>query len=89
MHGCDTEPGHIDTHPIEMLREELIELQLLPQLQSEIAVTESTRALDPYFFHQHPCYVRIIGRFSFVIKKAKKLEKTLPLGTGRGSGSKR
>src|ERR1700692_3666650 len=48
-----------------MLRKELREPQLLPQLQPKKTVTESARALDANLLHQHPGYVRIIRHFCF------------------------
>src|SRR6266699_210412 len=48
-----------------MPRQKLVEPQPLPYLQSQIAVAESSRTFHPDLLHQHPCDVRIIGRFYF------------------------
>ena len=48
-----------------MSSQEFSEPQLLPQLQAEIRVAKSTRALHPDLLHQHPGYVRLIRCFCF------------------------
>jgi hypothetical protein len=61
----DAGPGYIGAIHVQMLRKEFSEAQLLPQLQAEIRVAKSTRALHPDLLHQHPGYIRIIGHFCF------------------------
>ncbi len=58
-------PRHIRVISVQVLDQELVQLQPLPQLQSQITVAEATRALHSYLLHQHARHIRIIRGFDF------------------------
>ena len=69
QHRCHAGPGNIGDLLVQMSGKKLLQPQLLPQLQSKIAIAKSARAFDANLLHQDTGDTRVVGKLRIVRKQ--------------------